>query len=78
MATGNGIATVTAGPFILNAWASGEYFTTRNRIILKKANLLTGWSLRLFLNPPRKAPDGNGEAQVHLWPSEFKADYDSS
>ncbi|MEK6751241.1 MAG: peptide ABC transporter substrate-binding protein [Chloroflexota bacterium] len=70
---------VTAGPFILNAWASGESISlTRNPNYFEEGKpYLDGLVFAIVPEPAaQSAMMLNGEAQVHLWPSEFKADYD--
>lgn len=70
---------VTAGPFILDNWASGESISlTRNPNYFEEGKpYLDGL---VFVIVPEPAAQSammlNSEAQVHLWPGEFKADYD--
>ena len=70
---------VTAGPFILDNWASGESISlTRNPNYFEEGKpYLDGLVFAIVPEPAaQSAMMLNGEAQVHLWPSEFKADYD--
>ncbi len=70
---------VTAGPFIVDTWASGESISfTRNPNYYEAGKpYLDGL---VFAIVPESAAQTammlNGDAQVHLWPGEFKADYD--
>ncbi len=70
---------VTAGPFIVDNWASGESISfTRNPNYYEEGKpYLDG--LVFAIVPEAAAQTAmmlNGDAQVHLWPGEFKADYD--
>lgn len=70
---------VTAGPFIVDTWASGESISfTRNPNYYEEGKpYLDG--LVFAIVPEAAAQTAmmlNGDAQVHLWPGEFKADYD--
>ncbi len=70
---------VTAGPFILSNWASGESISfTRNPNYFEEGKpYLDGLVFAIVPEPAaQSAMMLNGEAQVHLWPGEFKADYD--
>ncbi len=70
---------VTAGPFILSNWASGESISfTRNPNYYEAGKpYLDGLVFAIVPEPAaQSAMMLNGEAQVHLWPGEFKADYD--
>ncbi|MFN8413032.1 MAG: peptide ABC transporter substrate-binding protein [Anaerolineales bacterium] len=70
---------VTAGPFILSEWKSGESITlTRNPNYFEAGKPYFD-SLVFRIVPEAAAQTAmmlNGEAQMHLWPGEFKADYD--
>jgi peptide/nickel transport system substrate-binding protein len=70
---------VGAGPFVLSAWASGESITmTRNPNYFEEGKPYLD-SLVFTVVPEPAAQTAmmlNGEAQFHLWPSDFKADYD--
>ncbi|MBE0671485.1 MAG: peptide ABC transporter substrate-binding protein [Anaerolineales bacterium] len=70
---------VTAGPFILSNWASGESISfTRNPNYYEAGKpYLDGLVFAIVPEPAaQSAMMLNSEAQVHLWPGEFKADYD--
>ena len=70
---------VTAGPFILSNWASGESISfTRNPNYYEVGKpYLDGLVFAIVPEPAaQSAMMLNSEAQVHLWPGEFKADYD--
>ncbi|MFN8382772.1 MAG: peptide ABC transporter substrate-binding protein [Anaerolineales bacterium] len=70
---------VTAGPFTLSNWASGESISfTRNPNYYEEGKpYLDGLVFDIVPEPAaQSAMMLNGEAQVHLWPGEFKADYD--
>jgi len=70
---------VTAGPFIVDTWASGESISfTRNPNYYEAGKpYLDGLVFAIVPEPAaQSAMMLNGEAQVHLWPGEFKADYD--
>jgi peptide/nickel transport system substrate-binding protein len=70
---------VGAGPFILSDWASGESITlTRNPNYFEAGKPYLD-SLVFAIVPEPTAQTAmmlNGEAQFHLWPGEFKEDYD--
>lgn len=70
---------VSAGPFIVSDWASGESITmTRNPNYFEEGKPYLD-SLVFAIVPEPAAQTAmmlNGEAQFHLWPGEFKADYD--
>ncbi len=70
---------VTAGPFIVETWASGESISlTRNPNYYEAGKpYLDGLVFAIVPEPAAQtAMMLNSEAQVHLWPGEFKADYD--
>ncbi len=70
---------VTAGPFIVETWASGESISlTRNPNYYEAGKpYLDGLVFAIVPEPAaQSAMMLNSEAQVHLWPGEFKADYD--
>ncbi|MBP6177000.1 MAG: peptide ABC transporter substrate-binding protein [Anaerolineales bacterium] len=70
---------VVAGPFIVSEWASGESITmTRNPNYFEEGKpYLESLVFRIVPEPAAQtAMMLNGEAQMQLWPSEFKADYD--
>lgn len=73
-------APVTAGPFILSNWESGVGITlTRNPNYFEEGKPYLD-SIVFAIVPEPAAQTAmmlNGEAQVHLWPGEFKADYDT-
>ena len=73
-------APVTAGPFILSNWESGVSITlTRNPNYFEEGKPYLD-SIVFAIVPEPAAQTAmmlNGEAQVHLWPGEFKADYDT-
>ena len=70
---------VGAGPFAVSAWSSGESITlTRNPNYFEEGKPYLD-SLVFRIVPEAAAQTAmmlNGEAQFHLWPGEFKADYD--
>lgn len=70
---------VSAGPFIVSEWVSGESITmTRNPNYFEEGKPYLD-SLVFAIVPEPAAQTAmmlNGEAQFHLWPGEFKADYD--
>lgn len=70
---------VGAGPFILSEWASGESITLmRNPNYFEEGKPYLD-SLVFAIVPEPAAQTAmmlNGEAQFHLWPGEFKEDYD--
>ena len=70
---------VGAGPFIVSNWASGESITmTRNPNYYETGKPYLD-SLVFAIVPEPAAQTAmmlNGEAQMQLWPGEFKADYD--
>ncbi len=70
---------VGAGPFIVSNWASGESITmTRNPNYYEAGKPYLD-SLIFAIVPEPAAQTAmmlNGEAQMQLWPGEFKADYD--
>ncbi|HND49891.1 MAG TPA: ABC transporter substrate-binding protein, partial [Anaerolineales bacterium] len=73
-------APVTAGPFILSNWESGVSITlTRNPYYFEEGKPYLDSIVFAIVPEPaaQTAMMMNGEAQVHLWPGEFKADYDS-
>jgi len=73
-------APVTAGPFILSNWESGVSITlTRNPNYFEEGKPYLDSIVFAIVPEPaaQTAMMMNGEAQVHLWPGEFKADYDS-
>ncbi|MBK8784384.1 MAG: peptide ABC transporter substrate-binding protein [Anaerolineales bacterium] len=70
---------VTAGPFIVSNWASGESISlSRNPNYYEAGKpYLDGLVFAIVPEPAaQSAMMLNGEAQMHLWPGEFKADYD--
>ncbi len=70
---------VTTGPFIVSNWASGESISfTRNPNYYEAGKpYLDGLVFAIVPEPAaQSAMMLNSEAQVHLWPGEFKADYD--
>lgn len=70
---------VTAGPFILSNWASGQSITlTRNPNYFEEGKpYLDTLVFRIVPEPSAQtAMMLNGEAQFHLWPGEFKEEYD--
>ncbi|MBK8421938.1 MAG: hypothetical protein IPL17_24625, partial [Anaerolineales bacterium] len=70
---------VGAGPFIVSNWASGESITmTRNPNYYETGKPYLD-SLVFAIVPEPAAQIAmmlNSEAQMQLWPGEFKADYD--
>ena len=70
---------VAAGPFIVSNWASGESITmTRNPNYYETGKPYLD-SLVFAIVPEPAAQTAmmlNSEAQMQLWPGEFKADYD--
>ncbi|MFN8435467.1 MAG: peptide ABC transporter substrate-binding protein [Anaerolineales bacterium] len=73
-------APVTAGPFILSNWESGVSITlTRNPYYFEEGKPYLDSIVFAIVPEPaaQTAMMMNGEAQVHLWPGEFKADYDT-
>lgn len=73
-------APVTAGPFIVSNWESGVSITlTRNPNYFEAGKPYLD-SIVFSIVPEPAAQTAmmmNGEGHVHLWPGEFKADYDS-
>jgi peptide/nickel transport system substrate-binding protein len=70
---------VGAGPFVLSDWSSGESLTfTRNPYYFEEGKpYLDSLVFRIVPEPAAQtAMMLNGEAQFHLWPGEFKEDYD--
>jgi len=70
---------VSAGPFVVSEWASGESITmTRNPNYFEEGKpYLESLVFRIVPEPAAQtAMMLNGEAQMQLWPGEFKADYD--
>ena len=70
---------VGAGPFVLSDWKSGESITfTRNPNYFEAGKPYLDSLIFLIVPEPaaQTAMMLNGEAQFHLWPGEFKADYD--
>ncbi|MFT3893827.1 MAG: peptide ABC transporter substrate-binding protein [Anaerolineales bacterium] len=71
---------VGAGPFVVSNWVSGESITmTRNPYYFEEGKPYLD-SLVFRIVPEAAAQTAmmlNGEAQMHLWPGEFKADYDA-
>jgi peptide/nickel transport system substrate-binding protein len=70
---------VGAGPFVVSDWVSGESITmTRNPNYFEEGKpYLDSLVFRIVPEPTAQtAMMLNGEAQFHLWPGEFKADYD--
>ncbi len=70
---------VGAGPFMVSNWVSGESITmTRNPYYFEAGKpYLDSLVFRIVPEPAAQtAMMLNGEAQMHLWPGEFKADYD--
>ncbi len=70
---------VGAGPFIISAWTSGESITlTKNPNYFEAGKPYI--DMLVFRIVPEPAAQTammlNGEAQLQLWPGEFKADYD--
>lgn len=73
-------APVAAGPFILSQWESGKSITlTRNPNYFESGKPYLDEIIFEIVPEPaaQTAMMLNGEAQVHLWPGEFKEDYDS-
>ena len=70
---------VGAGPFVVSNWASGESITmTRNPNYYEEGKPYLD-SIVFAIVPEPAAQTAmmlNGEAQMQLWPSEFKTDYD--
>jgi peptide/nickel transport system substrate-binding protein len=72
-------APVSAGPFIISNWTSGESITlTRNPNYFEEGKPYVDTLVFRIVPEPaaQTAMMLNGEAQVHLWPGEFKANYD--
>ena len=71
---------VSAGPFVLSSWASGESLTlTRNPNYYEAGKPYLD-SLVFVIVPEPAAQTAmmlNSEAQFQLWPGEFKVDYDA-
>jgi peptide/nickel transport system substrate-binding protein len=70
---------VGAGPFVVSNWVSGESITmTRNPNYFEEGKpYLDSLVFRIVPEPAAQtAMMLNGEAQMHLWPGEFKEDYD--
>ena len=70
---------VGAGPFVVSDWVSGESITmTRNPNYFEAGKpYLDALVFRVVPEPAAQtAMMLNGEAQFHLWPGEFKEDYD--
>ena len=70
---------VSAGPFVVSDWISGESITlTRNPNYFEAGKpYLDSLIFRIVPEPAAQtAMMLNGEAQLQLWPGEFKADYD--
>jgi peptide/nickel transport system substrate-binding protein len=70
---------VGAGPFVVSDWASGESITMeRNPNYFEPGKPhLDKLVFRIVPEPAAQtAMMLNGEAQFHLWPGEFKVDYD--
>lgn len=70
---------VGAGPFMVSDWKSGESITmTRNPNYYEAGKpYLDSLVFRIVPEPAaQSAMMMNGEAQFHLWPGEFPADYD--
>jgi len=70
---------VGAGPFVVSDWVSGESITlTRNPNYFESGKpYLDSLVFRIVPEPAAQtAMMLNGEAQMQLWPGEFKADYD--
>ncbi len=70
---------VGAGPFIISAWTSGESITlTKNPNYFEAGKpYIDSLVFRIVPEPAAQtAMMLNGEAQLQLWPGEFKADYD--
>lgn len=70
---------VGAGPFIVSNWVSGESISmTKNPNYFEAGKpYLDGLVFRIVPEPAAQtAMMMNGEAQFHLWPGEFKEDYD--
>ena len=70
---------VGAGPFVVSDWVSGESITmTRNPNYFEEGKpYLDSLVFRIVPEPAAQtAMMLNGEAQFHLWPGEFKEDYD--
>lgn len=71
---------VGAGPFVVSDWVSGESITmTRNPNYFEEGKPhLDSLVFRIVPEPAAQtAMMLNGEAQFHLWPGEFKSDYDA-
>jgi peptide/nickel transport system substrate-binding protein len=70
---------VGAGPFVLSSWESGQSLTfTRNPNYFEEGKPYVD-SLVFRIVPEPAAQTAmmlQGEAQVHLWPGEFKDEYD--
>ncbi|HNO32616.1 MAG TPA: peptide ABC transporter substrate-binding protein, partial [Anaerolineales bacterium] len=73
-------APVSAGPFTVSNWESGKSITlTRNPNYYEAGKPYLD-SIVFEIVPEPAAQTAmmlNGEAQMHLWPGEFKEDYDS-
>ncbi len=70
---------VAAGPFMVSDWVSGESITmVRNPNYYEAGKpYLDSLVFRIVPEPAAQtAMMMNGEAQFHLWPGEFKEDYD--
>jgi len=70
---------VTAGPFIVTDWRSGESITMERNPNYYEAGKPYLDKLVFRIAPEPAAQTAmmiSGEAQVHLWPSEDKVDYD--
>jgi peptide/nickel transport system substrate-binding protein len=70
---------VGAGPFVLSDWSSGQSITLTRNPNYYEAGKPYLESLVFAIVPEPTAQTAmmlNGEAQFHLWPGEFKVDYD--
>jgi peptide/nickel transport system substrate-binding protein len=72
-------APVAAGPFVVSNWESGKRITlTRNPNYYEEGKPYLDEAVFEIVPEPsaQTAMMKNSEAQFHLWPGEFKADYD--
>ncbi len=70
---------VGAGPFVLSDWSSGQSLTfTRNPYYFEEGKPYLDFLVFRIVPEPaaQTALMLQGEAQVHLWPGEFKDEYD--
>jgi len=71
---------VSAGPFVVTDWQSGESITMERNPNYYEAGKPSLDTLIFRISPEPAAQTAlmiSGEAQVHLWPSEDKLDYDA-